>query len=274
MRKNIVLDGNFSAGGQKPNTRVLARRQRIINIDVDVIDLNESVKYVHDLALEKKGGYICLSNVHMCMESLDDIELRTILQHADLVLPDGKPLSWAQQLLGHSNGTQVRGQDLMERLCEMGKTQTLNIGLYGGESEELLLKVKKELLRKNPNLKISFAFAPPFRPLTPSEDAHVISQIKKAKVDILFVGIGCPKQERWMKEHKKKISSVMVGVGAAFDFAAGCKRSAPRWMQKIGFEWLFRLVAEPKRLWKRYLKQNPRFICYFLQQWLFDRKYR
>jgi len=238
-------------------------KQRILLLDTNVIDIATAVDQTLLLVSEKKGAYVCASNVHMCMEVYDTPEFEQIVNGANMVLPDGRPLLWAQKLLGHHGATQVRGQDIMTELCAISRKKGLRMGLYGGQSESVLTAVQAKLRQDYSSIKLFYQFSPPFRPLTPAEDAEVVAQINSAGVDILFVGIGCPKQERWMAEHKDKLSCVMLGVGAAFDFMAGQKKHAPRWMQRIGLEWFFRLCSEPKRLWKRYLLHNPRFIFYF-----------
>jgi len=196
------------------------------------------------------------------------------MNNADLVIPDGKPLSWAQNLLGHSCAEQVRAEDLVSAICSISGTEKLKIGFYGGSSDELLERVCSVLKCEYPDITISYTHSPPFRPLTADEDTCVVDAINKADVDVLFVGVGCPKQERWMAEHKQSLSCVMLGVGAVFDFIAGEKPHAPRWVQRLGFEWLFRLCCEPRRLWRRYLRTNPRFIWYFIQQWCFGKKFK
>ncbi len=238
----------------------------VITVDVGLTDLTAALNTVETLANANSGAYVCVSNVHMCMEVFDSTEFKTIVNNADLVIPDGRPLSWAQKLLGHSQAQQVRGQDIMNALCEQSGSKNLNIGLYGGSSDELLKQVVDKLKLSFPDIKITFSYSPPFRPLTDQEDQTIIERINDADVNVLFVGIGCPKQERWMAEHKAYLNCVMLGVGAAYDFIAGSKKHAPRWMQKLGLEWLFRLLSEPQRLWKRYLQQNPRFIYYFGKQ--------
>jgi N-acetylglucosaminyldiphosphoundecaprenol N-acetyl-beta-D-mannosaminyltransferase len=238
-------------------------RQRILLLDTNVIDIAMAVNQTLLLVSKKRGGYICVSNVHMCMEVYDTPEFERIVNSANMILPDGRPLLWAQKLLGHHGATQVRGQDIMSELCVTSRKKGLRIGLYGGQSESVLAAVESKLKQDYPSIKLSFQFSPPFRPITPAEDAKVVNEINSAGIDILFVGIGCPKQERWMAEHKDKLRCVMFGVGAAFDFIAGQKKYAPRWMQQAGLEWFFRLCIEPKRLWKRYLINNPRFIFYF-----------
>jgi N-acetylglucosaminyldiphosphoundecaprenol N-acetyl-beta-D-mannosaminyltransferase len=240
---------------------------KVINMKVAITTLDNTLEQVEALATKKKGSYVCVSNVHMCMEVFDSPEFEQIVNSADLVIPDGKPLSWAQKFLGHTDSEQVRGQDIMNALCAESGEKSLNIGLYGGSSEELLNKVKIKLSESYPDINITYAYSPPFRPLTQEEDAEVIASINDAEVNVLFVGIGCPKQECWMAEHKGSINCVMLGVGAAYDFIAGEKKHAPRWIQKIGMEWMFRLCSEPRRLWRRYFSTNPRFIWHFAKQY-------
>jgi len=245
----------------------------VLRMSTAVTNLSDSIFLVSSMAEAQIGAYVCISNVHMCMEAFDDVNFEQVVNSADLVIPDGRPISWAQKLLGHTDAKQVRGQDIMNELCRLSGNQEVNIGLYGGTSDDLLGQVVQQLTKDYPDIKITYSFSPPFRPLTEEEDEYVVKAINDAGVNVLFVGIGCPKQERWMAEHKSDLKCVMLGVGAAFDFIAGSKNHAPRWMQKFGLEWLFRLFSEPKRLWKRYLKQNPRFIYYFLQQWLLGKKF-
>ncbi len=244
----------------------------VITMDVNITDFDTSILDIMELISLEGGSYICVSNVHMCMEVFDSAQFASIVNSADMVLPDGKPVLWAQRLMGYKDAQQVRGQDIMNLLCEVSTRKALKIGLYGGASELLLDKVISNLSASYPGIEIVYSFSPPFRPLTDNEDKQVVDDIALSGIDILFVGIGCPKQETWMAEHKHKLSCVMLGVGAAFDFIAGEKKHAPRWVQNIGMEWLFRLISEPGRLWKRYLKHNPRFIWYFTQQ-LFGRDF-
>ncbi|MEH6542445.1 MAG: WecB/TagA/CpsF family glycosyltransferase [Porticoccaceae bacterium] len=207
------------------------------------------------------------------MEAFDSPNFCALLNNADLVIPDGKPLSIAQNLLGYKDARQVRGEGLMHALCAVSGEKSINIGFYGGGSQVILDLVKSKLLAQYPEIKITYDFSPPFLDVSDSDEAAVIEQINLSKVDILFLGIGCPKQEMWMAAHKAQLNCVMIGVGAAFDFVAGTKRHAPRWVQNMALEWLFRLCCEPRRLWWRYLKHNPRFVWYFLQQWLFKRDF-
>jgi N-acetylglucosaminyldiphosphoundecaprenol N-acetyl-beta-D-mannosaminyltransferase len=243
-------------------------KSNILTISVDVLDLPKATDEVIMLAQKQQPAYVCLSNIHMCMTTYDHKEFRDILHNANLVIADGRPIFWAQKLLGHKEAKQVRGEDLMTQLCTKSAEQRINIGLYGGSCNKVLTKVVNALTKQNPTIQISYQFSPPFTALTAEEADNVINDIKNAHVDILFVGIGCPKQERWMAEHSAKVPCVMLGVGAAFDFISGEKRHAPKWMQTIGLEWFYRLLAEPRRLAMRYLKENPRFVYYFIKQLL------
>ncbi|NDY74512.1 glycosyltransferase [Desulfobacter hydrogenophilus] len=237
----------------------------ILKMSVDVTSYSETINHILLWSKLKVGKYICVSNIHMCMETYDDPYFCKKVNDADLVVPDGKPLVWAQKLLGNKNALQVRGSDLLLHVCNMAEINGIPIGLYGGTLKSLT--DFKNFLKKNfPDLKISFFAAPPFRELTKDEDQNYIKEINTSEARILFVGIGCPKQENWMVAHKNSLTCVMIGVGAAFDFFSGQKKHAPRWMQKSGLEWVFRLVSDPKRLWKRYMKHNPRFMYFFLCQ--------
>ena len=248
-------------------------RVAVLSIEVNITDIDATIDFVQKRVRSNSGGYVCVSNVHMCMETLDSNPFRHVVNSADLIIPDGRPIFWAQKLLGYSHAKQVRGQDITHFLCQLSNDSNITIGLYGGSSDSILNAVERNLLKQFPSIKIVYKYSPPFRPLTEEESNEISSTINQAGVDVLLVGIGCPKQEKWMAEHKTKINSLMLGVGAVFDFISGNKRHAPKWMQKLGLEWLFRLVSEPKRLWKRYLKQNPRFIWHIFCQVVFKKKY-
>ena len=233
---------------------------------MNVLDLPQAIEEVISLISKKEPAYVCAANVHMCMETFDDESFQNIIKDANFVTADGRPIYWAQKLLGYKQAKQVRGQELMTELCAIGARKELNIGLYGGSSNKVLAKVIHALTEQLPNIRISYHFSPPFRELTVEEADNVVNDIINAHVDMLFVSIGCPKQERWMAKHSAKVPCVMLGVGAAFDFISGEKKHAPKWMQRAGLEWFFRLLAEPKRLALRYLKENPRFVYYFIKQ--------
>ena len=201
------------------------------------------------------------------MEAWDSPEFKLINNEADLVTPDGMPLVWGLKLLGHRNATRVYGPDLTPIVLQMAMENQIPVGFYGG-SPAVLSRLSDVVASRFPTLQIAYALSPPFRPLTTEEDEEVVTAINHSGARILFVGLNTPKQDYWMAAHRGRVQAVMIGVGAAFDFLAGTKSQAPRWMMKVGLEWLFRLVTEPRRLWKRYLKHNPRFVVLFAMQLL------
>lgn len=241
------------------------RYQTILAMPVDVTSYTLAVPWIIEAARTGCAKYVCVANVHMCMESFDNTEFGKVVNNADLVVPDGRPLVWALRSLGEKHAFQVRGSDLLLKLCTEAERKHIPIGLYGGTLESLE-DFQSYLKREYPSLMIACAISPPFRPLDAQEDAKYVAQIDASGARILFVGIGCPKQENWMAEHRELLHCVMIGVGAAFDFFSGRKKHAPRWMQQAGLEWVFRLASDPRRLWKRYLKHNPRFVWHFFKQ--------
>lgn len=228
-----------------------AYHKKILKMPVAVTSYQDAGERILAAGHEGIAKYVCVANVHMCMETFDDAEFCKVVSGANLVVPDGVPLVWALQTLGFK-ASQVRGSDLLLHVCREAEKAGQSIGLYGG-TEESLLDFQAFLGREFPNLQITFASSPPFRKLTTQEQQGYIMEINRSDCRILFVGIGCPKQEKWMAEHVDKLHCVMIGVGAAFDFFSGRMSHAPRWMQKSGLEWLFRLASDPRRLWKRYL---------------------
>jgi N-acetylglucosaminyldiphosphoundecaprenol N-acetyl-beta-D-mannosaminyltransferase len=201
------------------------------------------------------------------MEAHDSAEFQRIMNEADLVTPDGMPLVWGLRLLGHHHATRVYGPDLTPLLLACAAAADLPVGFYGG-TPLALARLKEVVARRFPQLQVAYTCSPAFRPPTPEEDEQAIREINASGARILFIGLNTPKQEYWMAAHKPRVHAVMVGVGAAFDFLGGVKPQAPRWMMRIGMEWFFRLLTEPGRLWKRYLKHNPRFVLLFLVQLL------
>ena len=247
------------------------REQRyILNMRVAITSYDDASARILKWSLEPIGRYVCVSNVHMCMETFNNHDFCQVVNNADIVVPDGRPIVWGLKALGEKQAFQVRGSDLLLKLCEEAQKRNIPIGLYGATQDSLedFLEFLKE---EFPCLRIPFFSSPPFRTLAQKEKDNYVKEIKASGAKILFVGIGCPKQEKWMAEHRDKLSCVMIGVGAAFDFFSGRKKHAPRWMQRAGLEWFFRLASDPRRLWKRYLTHNPRFVWYFLRQWLSER---
>ncbi|MEO1300529.1 MAG: WecB/TagA/CpsF family glycosyltransferase, partial [Cyanobacteria bacterium J06636_16] len=223
------------------------------------LPLEEQVKAVLYWAERFSSRVVCLANVHMLMESRWDTTFRQILEKADLVTPDGMPLVWMLKALGIKNQDRVAGMDFFLRTCQQAADQSVQIYLLGS-TQDVLDRMQKRLKEDFPSLNLAGVESPPFRPLTPAEDKELVQRINESGAGLTFVSLGCPKQERWMAEHKDKIRSVMVGVGAVFEVYAGAKKHAPKLVRDLGLEWLYRLVQEPRRLWKRYWKTIPPFI--------------
>jgi N-acetylglucosaminyldiphosphoundecaprenol N-acetyl-beta-D-mannosaminyltransferase len=208
----------------------------------------------------------------MVMESFDNREFAEKINAADLIITDGMPIVWMQKLQGARGANRVRANDLMIALCGYAEKNNLKVGFYGGR-QEVIEKILERAKRDFPRLQIAYAFSPPFRALTVEEDEEITRKINESGTQILFMGLGCPKQENWMAAHKDKLNAVMLGVGASFDFYAGNVKEAPELMGKLGLEWLYRLTQEPKRLWKRYLILNPRFLRLATLQLLKKKKF-
>jgi N-acetylglucosaminyldiphosphoundecaprenol N-acetyl-beta-D-mannosaminyltransferase len=240
-------------------------RKQVLAMAVDVTTLGQAVSTILGWAALRSGRYVCVSNVHMCVEVLDNHDFRSVVNGADLVVADGKPIALAQRLLGAKEAGQVRGMDLTLALCREAAAHGIAVGFYGGE-ESTLEALQQRLQQQQPVLRIACAIAPPFRALATEEEQAYLQQIRDSGAAILFVGLGCPKQERWMATHRNSLPCVMLGVGAAFDFIAGRKKHAPVLLQRLYLEWLYRLLTEPGRLWRRYLATNPRFVWEFFLQ--------
>jgi N-acetylglucosaminyldiphosphoundecaprenol N-acetyl-beta-D-mannosaminyltransferase len=214
-----------------------------------------------------ESRYVCVATVNNVIEAHDNPEYGAMMEAADLVTPDGMPLVWGLRLLGVPGATRVYGPDLTPAVCELAAERGVLVGFYGG-TEHVLRDLTENLTRRYPGLDIAYCFSPPFRPLASEEERQAVDDVNRSGARILFVGLGTPKQEQWMAARKGDVDAVMIGVGAAFDFLAGAKRQAPRLLQRAGLEWLYRLVHEPRRLWRRYLYRNPRFVALLLAQLL------
>ena len=199
------------------------------------------------------------------MTAYKDVHFQKILNESIIATPDGMPLVWNLKLLGAKNQNRVDGPNLMLKICESSGKMDIPIFLYGN-TEECLDKLENKLKLEYPNIKICGKYSPPFRRLTHKEDNEVINMINKSGAKVIFVSLGAPKQEIWMNEHKDKVKGVMIGVGAAFDFIVGNINRAPLTMQKLGLEWLYRLVQEPKKTWKKYVINNPLYIVLMIKQ--------
>jgi len=238
---------------------VVLESRHILNVRVDATTYADATALVLTWARDSRSCYVCLATVNAIMEAHASNEYQRVMREADLVTSDGMPLVWLLRWLGIPRATRVYGPDLMPIVLAAATEAGIPVGFYGG-SEPGLAKLLDRVGRRFPRLKIAYASAPAFRQLTQPEDEAVTRAIEDAGVRILFVGLGGAKQDYWMHAHHGRVSAVMLGVGAAFDFLAGTKPQAPRWMQQRGLEWLFRLTQEPKRLWKRYLVTNSTFV--------------
>lgn len=241
-------------------------KQLVVSAGISKTSYSEVVELCTSWAAVRKTGtacfarYICVVSVHGIMVARDDPEFAKILNEADVATPDGMPVVWALRSFGVTGQQRVYGPTLMLRICARAAQSGLRIFLYGGR-EETLPVLESRLRGRFPGLTIAGSYSPPFRTLAAAEEDCVTKLIRESDADIVFVGIGTPKQERWMYQHRMSFPGMtLIGVGAAFDFHAGRTRQAPAWIQRSGLEWLFRLGAEPSRLWKRYLLITPRFL--------------
>jgi N-acetylglucosaminyldiphosphoundecaprenol N-acetyl-beta-D-mannosaminyltransferase len=218
-----------------------------------------------------QSHYVCVTSAHGVILADDDAVFASYINTADAATPDGMPVVWALRSFGEKQQQRVYGPTLMHHLCDASANHGIRIFLYGS-SEETLQTLRANLIARFPGLQIAGSYSPPFRPLTAEEDSQICVTIGESNVDILFVGLSTPKQEKWMYEHRHSFpGTTMIGVGAAFDFHAGATRQAPLWIQNNGLEWLFRLLMEPARLWRRYLLITPRFLPLWFGQLLKNR---
>lgn len=245
--------------------------REILGMRVDASTYEDASDLILAWARAGESRTVCVGTVHMVMEARDDPSFRAVVNGADLVTSDGMPLVWGLRLLGVPWATRVYGPDLTPAVCRKAEAERIPVGFHGG-TPEALARLLERVRRDHPSLPIAHAESPPFGALTPERLAAEAERIAAAGARIVFVGLGCPKQERWMAAQRGHVPAVMLGVGAAFDFLAGTKRQAPRILQRAGLEWAFRLATEPRRLWRRYLINNPRFLALFAAQVLRERK--
>jgi N-acetylglucosaminyldiphosphoundecaprenol N-acetyl-beta-D-mannosaminyltransferase len=240
----------------------------ILGVPVAMVDYDRAIAVMDQLIERRERGYVCAAPVHALMVAQDDPEMLAALRGATMVVPDGMPLVWAANSLGERLGDRVYGPELMSRYSRHSAARGHRVWLYGGRDQGSLVQLALSLRRLHPGIQVVGGYSPPFRALAPDEEATVVRQINEARPDVLWVGIGVPKQEKWMARMRERLDApVLVGVGAAFDFHAGLIPQAPDALQRLGLEWVFRLVQEPRRLWRRYLRYNPRFVLGFARQY-------
>jgi len=249
------------------------KKVNVLGVGISVLNLKTALDAIADAVRQRRKGYLCITGVHGVMEAQSDKSFRRILNHAFLCTPDGMPMVWIGRLRGHGEMRRVYGPDLMLEVCAWSETSGAKHFFYGGADGVADLLAKK-LKEKFPKLDVVGTFTPPFRPLTTEEESSLQATIRAARPDILWVGLSTPKQEKFMAQYLPKLDvTLMVGVGAAFDFHSGRVKQAPRWMQRSGLEWWYRLCQEPRRLAKRYLKNNPLFALKILAQFAGLKKY-
>jgi N-acetylglucosaminyldiphosphoundecaprenol N-acetyl-beta-D-mannosaminyltransferase len=239
----------------------------VLGVPLALTDYDRTLDWIDGMVGRGARGYVCVANVHTVTSSAEDPELRAALLNSSLNVPDGQPLVWAMNALGHSLGGRVYGPELMSRACARATETGRRFYLYGGRNQGALVQLALNLRQRYPGVKIVGGYSPPHRPLTDEESAAVVQELNQSQADVVWVGIGVPKQEKWMARMRPMLDApVLVGVGAAFDFHAGLVPQAPNWMQEAGLEWAYRLAHEPRRLWRRYLRYNPRFVGNFTRQ--------
>lgn len=246
----------------KPRTR-----GPILGAQIDAITWHATLARIASWAKQRESRYVCLCNVHSVVTASLDPEFRDVINGADLATPDGMPVAWALARLGFSRQPRINGPDLMWRLCESSVRSETKLFFYGS-STQTLAQLESKLNTAFPRIRIVGLVSPPYRTLSAEENNAMVNQINISGAQLVFVGLGCPKQELWMAAQRGKIHAVMLGVGAAFDYHAGTLKRAPMWMQRTGLEWLYRFGQEPRRLWRRYLVTNLIFVMGIARQLL------
>lgn len=231
----------------------------ILKTNISVTNMSDTIAYINAHIEELRGKYICVSNVHTTVMSYENEKYRIIQNSAAMALPDGAPLSSYSRKKGFKEARRVTGPDLMLELFRVSPQRGYRHFFYGA-TPEILEAMKKNMSKEYPDTVIAGMYSPPFRKMTPDEDDTIVKMINNTQPDFVWVGLGAPKQEEWMYEHMDKVNAVMIGVGAGFDYLAGEIKRAPKWMQKLSLEWIYRLLQDPRRLWKRYLTTNMKFI--------------
>ncbi len=241
-------------------------RVNVIGVGVSAVNMQQALATVSGWIDRGERHYVCVTGVHGVMESYRSPELRRIHNQAGMVTPDGMPLAWLLRLAGFYDSDRVCGPEMMPQLFVASQARGDRHYLYGGSPQALRL-LRQRLLQLAPDAQVVGTHSPPYRPLTPEEDAAIVAEINQSGADIVWVGLSTPKQERWMAAHRARLNAAaLIGVGAAFDINAGLVRRAPAFLRRTGLEWTYRLVLEPRRLWWRYLSSNPAFVALVAMQ--------
>ncbi|MCC6534655.1 MAG: WecB/TagA/CpsF family glycosyltransferase [Burkholderiales bacterium] len=245
-------------------------RGDVLGVPIDAVDWGTALDRIKVWARSRESRYVCICNAHSVITAHSSPDFRRVVDEADMATPDGAPVAWTLRRKGFAQQQRIAGPDLMWQYCQLASQDGVSVFLYGG-SQRTLDRLRVNLAGAFPSLRIAGAISPPFHSLDAAEDAADVRSINASDAGVVFVGLGCPKQEMWMSQHRGRIRAVMIGVGAAFDFHAGTTKRAPRWMQNAGLEWLHRLAREPRRLWRRYLVTNSLFVAKTLQEMLGQR---
>lgn len=237
-----------------------APRCNVLGVGISAINMTDALRITDDFLCSNRKGYVCVTGVHGVIEAQNDAEFRHILNNSALTTPDGMPMVWVGRLRGFRNMRRVYGPDFMLELCRLSIERNYTHMFYGGKPG-IAEALRDALVYRMPGLQVVGTFTPPFQALNQDEESALISQINELRPDVLWVGLSTPKQERFMANYLHKLNvKLMVGVGAAFDIHTGHVKDAPGWMKISGLQWLHRLWQEPKRLWRRYLVNNPIFV--------------
>jgi len=232
---------------------------KVLSLSLNSYSYQEAKHHIIEWAKARKSAYVCFANVHMTIEAYDDLDFAEMVNGADMVCADGMPLSKAVKLIYDKKIERVAGMDMFPTLIEEAHKEKLNIFLFGS-TDEVLAKIEKKIIEKFPSAKLVGAISPPFRTLSETEEGEFIHQINASSANMVFVALGCPKQEKWMAKHSSKINAVLLGVGGAFPVFVEAEKRAPEWMRRMSLEWLYRLRQDPKRLFKRYFYTNTKFL--------------
>lgn len=247
--------------------------KKIISVPVTTLGFDSMISLIGEWAQQRKSKYVCVANVHMLVEAHKKPVFYDVLENADLVTPDGMPLVWMLKLFGVRKSERVAGMNILLALCKYSEEKKINL-FFVGSKNQVLQKIKTRIESEFPNVTIVGMESLPFKPVIELNNKSLIERINKSQANIVLVALGCPKQEQWMAMHKGKVKGVMIGLGASFEVFAGEKKWAPLWIRRAGLEWLFRLIQEPRRLWKRYLYTNSFFIYLIIKEYLINKIFK
>jgi N-acetylglucosaminyldiphosphoundecaprenol N-acetyl-beta-D-mannosaminyltransferase len=246
---------------------VVRQTTSVIGASIDVLDWDTALQRIKHWGSDRESRYVCICNAHSVVTTTNDPEFYSVVKNADMATSDGAPVAWLMRKMGSHEQQRINGPDLMWKYCTEANRQNDWPAIYlYGSSEDTLGILQRKLNYEFPTLKVVGAYSPPFRALSQQEELDIIHHINNSGAGVVWVSLGCPKQEKWMAAHRGKINAVMIGVGAAFDYHAGTIVRAPLWMQNSGLEWLHRLCSEPRRLWKRYFVTNTIFVIKAIRQ--------